>query len=74
MRRNIHPESDIINRVVHLPDDIALALSKSNVLDRFNRLSFTHKKEFIEEIISAKKSITRASRIDKTIQQIRKLK
>lgn len=59
---------DATTKTVHLPRDVAAILNtKKTTLAYFNSLAFTHKKEYIEWIVSAKKEETRKQRIQKMI-------
>lgn len=61
------------NKQVKLPNDFKKAISKhGKVREYFYSLSFSHKREFIENIIEAKKPETRAGRIDKIIETLKK--
>jgi len=64
---------DEVLRVVQVPDDLR-ALLKDNrpAAQVFDRLSYTHKKEYVEWIISAKKPQTRLKRLNKTIEMLDK--
>ena len=56
---------------IRLPDDLAATLKKHKAEnDYFNSLAFSHKKEYIEWIVSAKKEETRFQRITKTIEML----
>jgi hypothetical protein len=56
---------------VRLPDDLAAALKKNNVLSEyFHSLAFSHKKEYVEWIVEAKKEETRAKRIAGTLERL----
>lgn len=58
---------------VRLPDDLAGALKKNKKLsDIFNALAYSHKKEYVEWIVTAKKEETRAARIKGTIDRLAK--
>lgn len=58
-------------KTVKLPDDVASVLkNKKTLLDYFNSLAFTHKKEYIEWIVSAKKEETRKQRIQKMMEML----
>ena len=67
---NIYPEIDLVNRMIYLPADFEKALIQNQLIHKFSRMSFTHKKEYVEAIVSAKKPETRKMRIEKTIKQI----
>ena len=68
-------ERDDKARVVRTPPDLAQAL-KTNADARaaWNKLSFTHKREYAEAIRGAKKPETRARRVEHTIQMLVKKK
>jgi Bacteriocin-protection, YdeI or OmpD-Associated len=58
---------------VKLPDDLTAALKKNKKLsDYFHSLAFSHKKEYIEWIVTAKRSATRNERIKGTIERLSK--
>ena len=58
---------------VTVPDDLAAALSKNKKLaDYFHSLAFSHKKEYIEWIVTAKREETRDNRIKGTIERLAK--
>lgn len=57
---------------VKLPDDLAAALKKSKaVMAYFNKLAFSHKKEYIEWIVTAKKEETRLKRVEGMMEKLR---
>lgn len=59
---------DFVNRKVTLPDDVKKALKPhKHLLKFFDELSFSHKREYIEHIVTAKKPETRARRLDKMV-------
>ena len=66
------PGIDLENRSVTPPEDLVLALEASNMTGAFDRLSFTHKKEYVKAIVTARKAETRERRIDKCIEMLRK--
>lgn len=62
---------DFVNRTVTLPADAAKALSKhKGMTEFFNAMAFTHKKEYVQAIVEAKKEETRARRIEKTVEML----
>ena len=65
---------DFVNRTVQLPAD-ALAAMKPHkgMAERFNAMSFSHKKEHIEAIVTAKKPETRQRRIEKMVEMLKPL-
>lgn len=62
---------DSAKRTVALPEDLGLRLrKKKKAFDFFNSLSFTHRKEYVVWIESAKRPETRSARINKTLQML----
>lgn len=57
-------------RVIEVPDDLQKLLKKHKLQTTFDKLSFTHRKEYIVWINSAKKDETRQSRIEKTVEKL----
>ena len=57
-------------RTVDIPDDFATALTAAHLLPAFERLAYTHRKEYVVWINDAKKIETRNSRIEKAIHLI----
>jgi hypothetical protein len=62
------PYIDLINRVVTLPADVKDELEVNGLLDIFSKMSFTHKKEYIEAVIEANKPETREKRIRQMVE------
>lgn len=66
---------DYVKRTVELPKDAKAAMKEFKGLeDFFNSMSFTHKKEYVEAIVEAKKPETRQRRIDKMIEMVTALR
>ncbi len=66
---------DYINRTVELPRDAIAAMKSVRGLEAFfNTMSFSHRKEYVEAIVAAKKPETRRRRIDKMIEMVTALK
>lgn len=64
-------EKDEEERAVELPADFRLALEQTPAAKaRYEKLSFTHKKEYFEWITGAKKPGTRAGSIVKAIEKL----
>ena len=58
---------------VRLPDELAAALKKNKKLEAyFHALAFSHKKEYIEWIVTAKRHETKTERIKGTIERLDK--
>lgn len=62
-------EQDTEARTVIVPNDLEEALQKENpsLLEPFLRLSYSHQKEYVDWIESAKKAETRTRRIEKAV-------
>jgi uncharacterized protein YdeI (YjbR/CyaY-like superfamily) len=68
-------EEDPEPRVVEVPADLAQALTQdAEAGSLFQRLSFTHQKEYVTWIESAKQDTTRRDRVAKTIEKLKQLK
>jgi bifunctional DNA-binding transcriptional regulator/antitoxin component of YhaV-PrlF toxin-antitoxin module len=65
-------EKDSAPRTVTIPEDFAAALEKAGLADAFSKMSYTHRKEFVNSITEAKKEETRIRRIEKAIEDIEK--
>lgn len=71
-RVKVSMEVDTKPRTVELAPDVDRALSKSkSVRARFDQLSYTHRKEYVQWIESAKRPETRARRIEQIIARLR---
>ncbi|MBI3869413.1 MAG: DUF1905 domain-containing protein [Verrucomicrobia bacterium] len=58
-------------RTVAIPDDLRASLEARPTAQRaFASLSYSHKKEFVDWIVQAKKPETRARRLGKTIEML----
>ena len=65
-------EEDHEERVVELPDDLHVALDADPAAKAaFEKLSYTHRKEYVRFILDAKREETRLSRILKTIEMLK---
>jgi len=64
-------ERDTEPRSVETPKDLAAVLRKSKpARDRFEKLSYTHRKEYVRWIEEAKKPETRARRVEKAVAML----
>jgi hypothetical protein len=62
---------DTAPRTVDVPDDLKALFSRhAEAREIFDGLSFTHKKEYVQWITSAKKRETRQLRVEKTIEML----
>lgn len=59
-------------REVAVPPELTARMKKAGVLEFFDSLSFTHRKEYSRWIADAKKDETRARRLDKAIELLKK--
>jgi len=64
-------ERDDEERRVDVPDDLASALVQAGEREAFDRLSFSHRREYVAWIDEAKKPETRARRIAQTVERVR---
>ncbi|MBX0334857.1 YdeI/OmpD-associated family protein [Pontibacter sp. HSC-14F20] len=64
------PGIDRKNRTVEIPQDLREALESAGLLETFEKLAFTHRKEHVLAIQEAKRPETRANRIGKTIEML----
>jgi len=55
-------------RVVEVPPDFHEAMQKQRVLPLFDRLSFTHRKEYCRWITDARKDETREIRVERAVE------
>jgi uncharacterized protein YdeI (YjbR/CyaY-like superfamily) len=64
-------ENDEAPREVEIPPELATALKRSKAAAAaWDRLSFTHRREYVSSIVEAKKEETRARRVERTIQAL----
>lgn len=65
-------EPDTAEREVIVPDDLATALAEDTpAREFFDRLAYTHRKEWVRWIEDAKKPETRAGRVQATLDGLR---
>jgi uncharacterized protein YdeI (YjbR/CyaY-like superfamily) len=65
-------EADLEERVVEIPPELAAELKKDKAAAAFfDKLSYTHKREYVTWINEAKKAETRQTRILKTIEMLK---
>jgi uncharacterized protein YdeI (YjbR/CyaY-like superfamily) len=58
------------DKTIETPVDFAKALKKTKVLAYFDSLAFSHRKEYIQWIESAKKEETRTKRIEQAVEKL----
>jgi Bacteriocin-protection, YdeI or OmpD-Associated/Domain of unknown function (DUF1905) len=64
-------EFDETPRTVAMPEDLKALLAKHQSAEAaFTKLAYSHKKEFLDWITSAKKPETRVKRLEKTIEML----
>ena len=69
---SVELEPDDEPRTVDVPDDLQAALEgDSAARDAFEGLSYTHRREYVEWILEAKRDETRARRIGETLARLR---
>jgi len=69
---NVKVELDDKTREIAIPDDVQNSLEKNQMaLEIYNKLSYTHQKEYINWILEAKREETRQNRIEKMIQKLK---
>jgi Bacteriocin-protection, YdeI or OmpD-Associated/Domain of unknown function (DUF1905) len=67
----IEVELDTSERVVTVPEDLAAALGGARLRETFDRLSYTHRKEYVEWVEEAKREETRSKRVARTVDMLR---
>lgn len=68
---DVEIQRDTEERVVDIPDDLKLALSKSKNAEAFyNSLSYTNRKEYAVWVSSAKKEETRTKRVAESLKKL----
>jgi len=71
--RPIFDYADSATKTIRLPEDLAKAFRKNKkAAATFEQLAFSHKREYIEWIVTAKKEETRAGRITGTLERLEK--
>ncbi|HEU0296250.1 MAG TPA: YdeI/OmpD-associated family protein [Anaerolineales bacterium] len=66
-------EPDLEERVIEIPKDLMKELKKDKEAKAsFDKLSYTHRKEYVTWVMEAKKEETRQNRIVKTIEMLKK--
>jgi hypothetical protein len=63
---------DEAERTVEVPGAFETAMKKAGVLDVFEKLSYTHRKEYCRWITEAKKEETRIARLTKSVEMLKK--
>lgn len=68
---DVRIEPDTEPRVVAVPPDFAAALDQAGIRPVFDRMAYTHRKEWVRSIEEAKAAATRRRRIDKAVAEIK---
>ena len=63
-------ELDDSPREVIIPNDVKLALETADLLETFESLAYSRRREYVEDIRDAKKLETRLARIEKMFEQL----
>jgi bifunctional DNA-binding transcriptional regulator/antitoxin component of YhaV-PrlF toxin-antitoxin module len=65
-------EKDETERTVDVPPEFQKLLKKEKLLPVFEKLSYTHKREYCRWIAGAKRDETRANRLAKAVEMLRR--
>lgn len=69
---HVEMELDDAPRVVEVPPELAVALDAApDARERFDQLSFTHRKEYARWIAEAKRDETRQRRVEQAVEMLR---
>ena len=63
-------ELDDAPREVEIPADLAAALQRAGLAERFAAMAYTHRREYAEWVASAKRPQTRARRVGQACERI----
>jgi uncharacterized protein YdeI (YjbR/CyaY-like superfamily) len=69
-RVNVIVTLDTAQRTVEVPGDLTEALERASARSRFDELSFSHRREYVQRIDEAKREETRLRRIEKAVELI----
>ena len=58
------------DKTIVTPDDVTKQFKKAKILNYFDSLAFSHRKEYVQWIESAKKEETRTKRIEQAIEKL----
>ncbi|WP_280369234.1 YdeI/OmpD-associated family protein [Nocardia wallacei] len=61
---------DTAERTAAVPDELAAALAAGGLRDRFDRLSYSRRREYADWVSSAKRAETRTRRIEKIVDSL----
>lgn len=63
---------DDAQREVDVPDDLAAAIRKADLGEAWDRMSYSHRKEYSRSVAEAKRPETRQRRIDRALTELQK--
>ena len=63
-------ELDAGRREVEIPDDLSAALAHAGLLQTFETLAYSHRREHVRSVLEAKKPETRARRVDAVVAKL----
>jgi hypothetical protein len=63
---------DESERTVDVPEDLAELLEREKLRPAFDKLSYTHRREYCRWITAAKRAETRSTRLEKAIEMLRR--
>jgi len=63
---------DEAERTVEIPAEFGALMKKTGLLESFEKLSYTHRKEYCRWISEAKKEETRQARLGKAVEMLKK--
>jgi uncharacterized protein YdeI (YjbR/CyaY-like superfamily) len=64
-------QHDVSERTIAIPSDFLIALNAERLLMSFEKMSFSHRREYVMWIESAKKQETRETRIEKALEMLK---
>jgi uncharacterized protein YdeI (YjbR/CyaY-like superfamily) len=70
-RARVSLEVDTAPRTVQVPADLAKVLSAAKLRAGFNGFAYSHRKELVDAVTSAKRAETRAARIPRVVAEVR---
>lgn len=71
--REIFKWIDPVKKTVRIPEELARAFSKNKKEEAyFNSLAFSHRKEYVEWIVEAKREETKRARVEGTLERLQK--
>jgi hypothetical protein len=63
-------DRDEAERQVEVPEDLARALMEAGLMPRLNAMAFTHRKEYVQWVMEAKRAETRSKRVANAVRMI----